>query len=196
MVTIQAPPAATRTHYRFTVDDYHRMADAGILGEDDRVELIEGVVVEMPPIGPHHSNSVIDLNGLLSARLFRHARVSPQNPVRLSQGSEPQPDFAILRGPAPGYLPSKDQLPAPADVLWLIEVADSSLEDDLGWKADLYAWYGIPELWVLDLRGQRLIVHREPTKSGYASVEILRRGASISPLALPEVAFTVDEILG
>ena len=177
----------------FTVDEYYRMAETGILGEDDRVELIEGEIVRMSPIGPRHSGAVIRLNTLFSQRLAGSIMLSPQNPVRLGQRSEPQPDVVLLRPRADFYASTH---PTPEDILLVIEVADSSVEYDLGRKARLYARHAIPELWVLDQRDDRLVVSRDPTPRGYATVQALDRGQSISPLAFPEVTFTVQELLG
>ena len=181
---------------RFSVDEYYRMAEAGILGEDDRVELIEGEVVEMSPIGPRHAKKV-DRLALLFLDQFRNtARIRIQNPVRLSNRSEPEPDLALVRLYPDRGDPYESAHPTPADVLLVIEVADSSVEYDLGRKARLYARHGIPELWVLDQRDDRLVVHRDPMPRGYASVRTLDRGESIGPLAFPELVFTVDHILG
>jgi Uma2 family endonuclease len=182
--------------YRFTVDEYYRMAEAGIFTEDDRVELIEGEIIEMSPIGPGHASDVIHINHILTRRLGELALVSVQNPIRLGNRSEPEPDFAVLRPqPGPGR-PYQSAHPTPADVLLVIEIADSSLSYDLGRKARLFARHRIPELWVIDLVGSRLLVHRDPSPRGYTSIQILGHGDAISPLAFPAITFTVDELLG
>jgi Uma2 family endonuclease len=173
----------------FTVDEYHRMAQAGILGEDERVELIEGRIVEMNPIGPGHLWSVNRLTRMF-ARLDG-VLVSVQNPIRLDQGSEPEPDLAVVRADA-----AQDHTPGPADVLLVIEVADSSLGYDRQVKASLYARAGVPELWIADLGGERVEAHRDPSAAGYRTVHLSLRGERISPLFAPELSIEVDEILG
>ena len=180
----------------FTVDDYYRMAEVGILDERERVELIEGVIVKMPPIGPRHSLRVDSLNVLFIQRLGHRARLSVQNPVRLGLRVEPQPDLALSLNDEMRLRRYATAHPGPADVLLLVEVADSSVNYDIGEKAILYGRHGILELWVADLPGDTLVVHREPTADGYASVRTLARGESISSLAFADVSFTVDEILG
>jgi Uma2 family endonuclease len=180
----------------FTVDEYYRMAEAGILGEDDRVELIEGEIVRMSPIGPRHANRVNRLMLRFAERFRGMAHISSQNPVRLSNRSEPEPDLALVRAYPEGQDPYESAHPTPRDVFLIVEVADSSVEYDLGRKARLYARHGIPELWVLDQRGDRVVVHRDPAPRGYATVQTLGRGQSICPLAFPEVLFTTQEVLG
>lgn len=183
-------------HGLLTVDDYYRLVDEGLLSEYDRVELIEGKIVEMAPIGDDHIAATIDLTGLFVQRLFGRAEVSVQSPINLARRSEPEPDFAIVRPVPGGRRKAKARKPTPRDVFVIVEVANSSLGFDLGEKADMYARHGIPELWVIDIPHDRLVVHREPTADGYANVESLERGTSISPLAFPDVTFSADEILG
>jgi Uma2 family endonuclease len=180
----------------FTVDEYYRMAEAGILGEDDRVELIEGEIVQMSPIGPRHASRVGRLTRLFFQRVGDLAEIRIQNPVRLSRRSEPEPDLALVRPERERELPYEATHPTPADVLLVVEVAESSIAYDLGRKARVYARHGIAELWVLDLRQDRLVVFRDPTPRGYAGSRILGRGESISSLAFPDITFAVDEILG
>lgn len=181
--------AVQRRERTFTVDEYHRMAEAGILGEDDRVELIEGRIVEMNPIGPGHIWSVNRLNRVFARR--DDVMVSVQNPVRLNQDSEPEPDLVVLRVDAP-----EDRPPRPQDVLLVVEVADSSLGYDRQVKASLYARAGIPELWIADLGGERVEAHRNPSAAGYRTVQLFLRGERISPLFAPDLSIEVDEILG
>ena len=181
---------------RFTVDEYYKMAEAGILGEDDRVELIEGEIVQMAPIGPRHAGELDDLMLLFVEQLRGAARVRVQNPVRLSRRSEPEPDIALVRPESERGRSYKVEHPTAEDVLLVVEVADSSLTYDLGPKARMYARHGVLELWVLDQRGDRLVVHHDPTPRGYATVRTLVRGDSIAPLAFPETTFTVDQLLG
>jgi Uma2 family endonuclease len=177
----------------FTVSEYHAMAEAGILKEDDRVELIEGVIWRMPPIGSSHAGGVNRLNALFTSLLGRRAVVSVQNPAFLSDFSEPQPDLLILRFRDDFYA---GEHPRPEDVFLLIEVADSSLDFDRRIKAGLYARHLIPEFWLRDLRNETLVVHRDPAPQGYRDVKTLRRGESLSPLAFPDLVIEVSALLG
>jgi Uma2 family endonuclease len=177
----------------FTVDEYYRMAEAGILTADDRVELIEGEIVEMSPIGSPHAGQVNHLNSILTTRLGGRAIVSVQNPVRLSQRSEPQPDLAILRPRDDSYRRSH---PGPADILLIIEVMDTTVEMDRRVKAPLYARAGVRETWLLDVNAERIEAYRAPTPEGYRDVRVLRRGESVTPEAFPDLTFSVDALIG
>ena len=179
--------------YRFTTAEYHRMAEAGVLGEDDRVELIDGEILEMSPIGPRHAACVKRLSHLFSQRLGGEAIVSVQDPIGLSDHAEPQPDLALLRPRADFYAPEH---PTPEEVLLVIEVADNSVEYDRQIKAPLYARNRIPELWLLDLGRDHLVVYRDPTGDGYATTRLLRPGEAISPLAFPHLMIPIADILG
>lgn len=190
MVDILATPTVRR--YRFTVEDYHRMAEAGILSEDDRVELIEGEILQMAPIGGEHAACVNGSARLLIKRLDDRAVVSIQNPVRLSAGSEPEPDLMLLRPRADQYWQG---LPEPEDVLLIIEVSDSTLHFDRGTKLPMYAAAGIPEVWIVDLERRRVLVHRGPDGDLYREAIVIDQG-SISPAAFPDVALQLDEIFG
>uniref|UniRef100_A0A831TF58 Uma2 family endonuclease n=1 Tax=Thermorudis peleae TaxID=1382356 RepID=A0A831TF58_9BACT len=181
------------TRRRFTVDEYHRMAEAGILHEDDRVELLEGEIVEMSPIGWRHQACVDRLNRWLVPALRDRAILRPQGPIRLSPDSEPQPDLVVLRPRADFYAEGG---PGPEDVLWLVEISDTSLRYDRDVKVPLYARYGIPEVWVVDLVEERVLVYRDPHPAeGYRSVQVLGRGARLAPQAFPDLELAVDEIL-
>lgn len=177
---------------RFTVEEYRRMAEAGIFHEDDRVELIDGRVVEMTPIGEPHAACVRRLNNLLAERSRGRAIVDAQNPVHLDRWSLPQPDLTLLR-PRPDFYRAH---PEPGDILLVIEVADTSLRYDREVKLPLYAGRGIPEAWVIDLSGDRIEVAREPGPEGYRRVEHVTRGAELEVAGLPGVAVGADEILG
>jgi hypothetical protein len=180
----------------FDVDEYYRMAEAGILRPDERVELIEGEILVMSPIGSRHLSAVVRLTKLFVVRLVGLAEFSIQNPVQLRRRVEPEPDVAILRLQPGVSRPYESAHPGPNDVLLVVEVAETSVAFDLGEKADMYARYGIPELWVLDLPADRAVIHREPTANGYASVQELPRGQSISPVAFADTSFSADELLG
>ncbi|MCX7689839.1 Uma2 family endonuclease [Thermoflexus sp.] len=178
---------------RFTVEEYHRMREAGILSEDDPVELIEGELIEMSPIGSRHAACVKRLAALLFERSHRRFLVSVQDPIRLSDHSEPQPDLALLRPRGDFYASAH---PGPGDVLLVIEVAESSGEYDRERKLPLYARSGIPEAWVVDLERGEVVVGRDPSPEGYRALRIARRGETLSPLAFPDFTLLVDELLG
>ena len=185
--------AVQLTRRRFTVDEYYGMARAGILGEDDRVELIDGEIVETAPIGPEHAGSVIGLNDLFMRQFGDRAQVSVQNPIRLDEHNEPEPDFALVRRRADSYRLAH---PTPADILLVIEVADTTLATDRGIKMPLYARYAISEAWVIDLQHELVLVHREPAADGYRLVSTARRGELLRPLAFPDREVAVDDLLG
>jgi Uma2 family endonuclease len=175
----------------FTVDEYHRMGEAGIFGEDDRVELIDGEVVEMSPIGWRHVWTVNRLNTLLVGWSAGRYVASVQNPVILSLHGEPQPDLVLIRAQPVG------RLPGPEDALLVIEVADTSLEYDRERKLPLYAWVGIPEVWILDLRNDAVEVYSEPAadRAVYARTERHGRGERVASATLPDLTFDVAEVL-
>jgi Uma2 family endonuclease len=177
---------------RFTADEYLRMAEAGILTEDDRVELIDGEIVEMSPTGRRHVAAVNRCNRVFSRSVGARALVSIQNPVHLAPYDEPEPDVVLLRPRADDYA---DELARPADILLLVEVADSSLEYDRQTKLPLYAAAGIPEAWLLNLREHRLEVHREPSPTGYVRSQVYRPGERVAPLAFPDVETAVADLL-
>jgi Uma2 family endonuclease len=179
------------TRWRFTVHDYHRMGDAGILHEDDRVELIEGELVEMTAIGTRHFSCVNRLNRLLVMHVGDdEAIVSVQNPVRLNEYTEPQPDLAVIR--PRDY---REALPKPEDVLLLIEVSDTTLAYDRGVKLPLYARAGIREVWIVDLPNETIERYTSPSAEGYRRVEQKHRGQTLESSALPGLTPGVDEVL-
>ncbi len=177
----------------FTVEEYYRMAEAGILGEDDRVELIEGEIVAMTPIGSLHAASVTRLNELFSRLVGEAATVRIQDPVRLSDLSEPEPDLAVVRRRPTYYAEGH---PGPGDVLLLIEVADTSVDYDRSTKARLYGASGIPEYWVVDLPARRLHVYRSPSPEGYQEEGEAGPSEQIAPGTLPGLSIDLAEILG
>ena len=167
------------------------MVEAGILHEDDRVELIEGEIVEMAAIGTRHFSCVNGLNRLLVRGVGDEAIVSVQNPVRLDEHNEPQPDLAVLR-----VRDYRESLPTPEDVLLLMEVSDTTLRYDREVKLPLYARAGIREVWILDLPGKVIERHTGPSGSSYRNTERVRSGQALAPLTLPELTLRVDELLG
>ena len=181
------------TRRTISVADYHRMAETGILTRNDRVELIEGQIIEMAPIGSEHAGTVNRLSTMLFAKLGTRAVVSVQNPVRLSAIAEPQPDFAILRPRSDFYAAGH---PSPDDIYLLIEVADSSLIYDRDVKAALYAQHRIPEFWLLDLRTRSVTVHRNPTGDSYTSLTTAAVGDPLTIQALPGITFETADLLG
>jgi Uma2 family endonuclease len=183
----------TVPRHLLTVDDYHRMGEAGILSEDDRVELIEGELVEMEPIGSEHAAAVNDLTRLLIMAVGDRALVSPQNPVRLDRRSEPQPDFALLRPRPDGY---RSALPTPQDTLLIIEVAHSSLAYDRAVKLALYATHRIPEVWIVNLAATEVEVHRKPQNDRYTESARVGRSEIVEIEALPGIRIEVGKIFG
>ena len=175
----------------FTVEEYHKMAEAGIFTEDDRVELLDGEIVQMAAIGARHAERVRVLGETLVVRCGLGAIVSSQNPVHLDERSEPQPDLAVLRRRS-----YSDAHPAPDDILLLIEVADTTADYDRRVKLPLYARASVRETWLVDLQADRLEVYRQPAGDGYHLIQIMVRGQRVSPERLPDITFAVDDILG
>ena len=188
-----ATPSAAPTRRRFTVAEYYAMGKAGILTEDDRVELLDGELIEMPPIGDRHASRTDRLNyGLAPLLLQRRAIVRIQNPLRLSDDSQPQPDAALLRWRDDFYYSGP---PRPEDVLLLIEVSDTSLAYDRGAKLAAYARAGVPEVWIANLPDGRVEAYTEPAGGEYAVVRHYYPGSSISPQAFPDIALEVARII-
>ena len=176
-----------------TVADYHRMGEVGILTERDRVELIEGELIAMSPIGSEHAGAVNALTRRLVQVVGERGIEAVQNPVRLDDLSEPQPDFAVLKPRSDDY---RKATPRPEEVLLLIEVADSSLSYDRCVKRSLYARHGIPEFWIVNLTAGEVEVCRAPSGDSYASVSRLGRDGTLEPQLLPGVAIPVAVLLG
>jgi Uma2 family endonuclease len=181
--------AATRR--RFTRAEYYRMAEAGILGAHDRVELIRGEIVEMSPIGRRHAAFVDNLAELLIVRLTGRAIVHVQGPVALTDDTEPQPDLTVLRRRP---VPYKDREAWAEDALLVIEVAETSLAYDRSTKLRLYAGAGIPEYWVVDCAAEAVEVHRTPGPEGYRDVSRAAAAATLTLHSFPDVALTPAEI--
>jgi len=182
------------TRYRFRVEEYHRMGEVGILPEDTRIELIAGDIVVHEPIGSYHAGTVNRLTRLWTVILGERAVVQVQNPVELAEDdSEVQPDVTLLRPRADFYTRGH---PVAADVLLLIEVADTSLARDRGVKIPLYARAFIREVWLVDLAGDRVEVHRDPTAGGYRHARALGRGESVVPGAFPDLTLAIADLLG
>ena len=167
--------------HRLTVDDYYRMAEVGILKPDARVELIEGEIIDMAPMGSRHADVVSELSSRLVAAVGRNARVRCQLPVGLDEYSEPEPDVVVVK---PRRYTSRH--PTPDDVLLLIEVSDSSLAFDRSVKLPLYARHGIPEVWIVDLSTDHIYAHRDPHDGSYKHATLLEVSSSVAIPMLPE----------
>jgi Uma2 family endonuclease len=182
------------TRHKLHADDYYRMAAAGILTDDDRVEPIDGEIIDMAPIGQDHVGTVNRVTEALFLAFVGRAIVSTHNPIRLDDLSEPQPDFAVLRRRADFY--TTGTRPGPADVLLLIEVSDSSLRFDRSVKLPLYARAGIPEVWIVDLQHGVVDVHRTPRDGRYEDAATMRMSDILSPSLAPDVRIGLDQVFG
>ena len=176
--------------HRLTVSEYLRMGEVRILAPDARVELIEGEIFDMAPIGSLHAGTVTRLGRMLE-RAVGAALVYIQNPVALSNYSAPQPDLALLRPREDFYTASH---PGPADVLLMIEVADTTLHYDREVKAPLYAAHGVPEYWIIDLEGKGVHVFREPLSGQYRQTFIAAGSGALVPVGLPHVRIDVSKV--
>lgn len=176
----------------WTVEEYHRMAEAGIFGAEERVELLEGKIIWMIAKGTAHRSAVGRTDYLFKNRLGNRAWVSIQDPVKLNERSEPEPDVAVVKVNPLYYA---DHHPTPSEVYLIIEVADSSLKLDCETKGKAYAKAGISDYWVLDVVNRQLHVFRQPTEDGYESEEILSEEQTISPLEFPDLQIGVFEML-
>jgi len=181
--------AASLPRHRWTVTDFDRMLISGLLDETDRVELIEGELIDMTPIGSRHANLVDVLTQILVRRLPAGCRVRVQNPIRLGDLSEPQPDIAVVRDRS--YAAAH---PEAADVLLLIEVADTTLEFDRDIKLPLYARHGIPECWLIDVAGSQLSIHREPAEGEYRHIRRPTSGETLHLLSPDGPALRAAEL--
>ena len=177
---------------KFTVDEVVRMAETGVLGEDDRVELIDGVLVEMARTGRPHGHRTHWVARVFGRKVPENVEVSVQSTVRLNDWTAPEPDIALL---TPEASQDKVNLPGPRDILLVVEIADTTVATDRTNKARLYARSGIPELWIFILPSDEIEVYRTPTPRGYKRVQRYRRGDTLTVEALPGIQFPVDELL-
>lgn len=182
------------TRHKLNMDDYYRMADAGILGEEDRIELIDGELIDMAPIGQGHIATVNSLNRALVMACGEKAIVSVQNSVGLDRLNVPQPDFAVFRPRADFY--ATGERPGPSDILLLVEVANSSPRYDRTVKLPLYARAGIAELWIVDLNRRLLDASRRPSGSEYAETATHRPGEHLTLAAAPDISVRLDLAFG
>ena len=176
----------------FTVDEYYRMGEAGILTEKDRVELVNGEIIVKSPIGPKHQADVDRTNDAFTALLRGKAIVRIQGPVRIDNYNEPQPDISVLKFRTDFYAAKH---PGPKDILLAVEVSDTTIRYDKEVKLAIYAISQIPEYWIEDLNHDVILVFRNPEGDDYKTQLTFHRGKSISPLAFPDLSFKVDDLL-
>lgn len=177
----------------FTVDEFYRMADAGIFTEDDRVELIEGEIIQMSPIGHRHMVCVNRAAELMIVALKGKAIVSIQNALRLNKYNVPQPDVVVFKWRADYYASKPYTLD---DALLVVEVSDTTLRYDTRIKLPIYAATGVPEVWLENLQENLLLVCRDPASKAYQTQLTLRPGDFAHPFAFPKVRFKVEDLLG
>ncbi len=176
--------------HRFTAEEYHRMAEVGLLREDARVELIGGEILDMSPIGWRHAECVNRLNKVLVRLVGDFYAVNVQNPIALGERDEPQPDLALVKED-----PNRRRLPGPEDVVLIMEVSDTTLAYDKNVKLPPYAGAGIPESWILDLQGRKVEVHTNPGPEGYLNAREVGPGEQIRAATIEGLALSLDEIL-
>ena len=184
---LAAPPR------RFTVEEYHRLAEVGVLHENDRVELLNGVIVDMMPIGPFHGSSVKRLNHVFEKANAGRWVTSTQDPIRIGDHNEPEPDLALLHPREDFYL---EKHPVPADVFLLIEVSDSTLLIDREDKLPIYATAGIVEVWIVNLPERLVEVYSSPKNGKYTEVRKVHPGGALAPAAFPDAAIDTAALLG
>ncbi len=179
--------------YSFTAEEFERMGEAGILREDARLELIEGGICAMSPVGSAHAACVKFLSGLVNRLFGGTFIIGVQDPVRLNDFSEPQPDVSLLRWRDDYY---RGAHPKPADVLLVIEVADTTVLTDRSVKMPLYARAGIPESWLVNIPEGQVEIYSDPTDGAYRRVEVFGRGAEARSHTVEGFAVGVRELLG
>lgn len=177
----------------FTVDEYYRMAELGILREDERVELIDGHIRQMNAIGSRHAACVSRMNALFSASLADRALVSVQNPLRIGEMVEPEPDILLAKPRADFYA---ERHPVPDDTYLVVEVADTSLGYDRNEKLPLYARAGVAEVWIVDLGDELIEVHTHPSNGVFAQTRRVQRGGTLTIDAFPDFRASVEAVLG
>ena len=183
---------AGMSRHRINVDEYYRMAEVGLLAPDARVELLDGEVFDMAPIGSRHAAVVNALTRLLINAVGSRAVLTVQQPVRLDQRSEPQPDIALLKPRSDFYNAAH---PGPSDVLLLIEVSDTTLRYDRDVKLPLYAGHAVPEVWLIDMKARQLQRSCQPGNRQYSDISI-HDGGTIEPGLLPGAAIDLSFVLG
>ncbi len=190
MTIIAAPLTSTPTRHCFTVAEYYALADASILTKTDRVELLDGDIIHMPPIGDWHQASVDRFNHLMLPPLQGRAIVRVQGPARLNDVSEPQPDISLLKWRDNFY---RRGHPSPTDILLLIEVSDTTVEYDRNAKLSAYARAGIPEVWIVSRQDRRIEAYTSPSEGTYSNVRHAGPTETIAPQAFPDVTLEVGQ---
>ena len=176
-----------------TADEYERMGEAGVFHPDDRLELLEGEIYKMSPIGSPHAACVDFLSSFLNRLFSGRFIVRVQNPIRLNDFSEPQPDIALLRWRDDFY---RQAHPTPADVLLIIEVADSTVETDRSYKMPLYAKAGIAEAWLVNLPDEKIELYAEPVGGVYQVKREFKRGEDVQAHGITGLSVNVADVLG
>lgn len=188
-----SPTDGCPRQWKWTGDDLIRMGEAGLLPPEGRFELLDGEIYQLMPPGTLHTFIVNLIQGLLQVVRAHGAFIQVQNPIRLSENYDPQPDIAVVRGREYDY---RDRFPGPEDVLLVIEVCDSSVEHDRVRKVPAYAGAGIRECWLVNLPEQRVEVYHEPIAGEYRALRLYRSGETMSPLAFPEITLSAADLLG
>jgi Uma2 family endonuclease len=188
---IQLAPETRVERWRFTVDDFYRMGELGIIPPDARVELVDGDVFKMAPIGSHHQGSVDALDEMLRERLGRRVTISIQGPLNLGPYGTPQPDVMVLKRRDDHYRTANPTAP---DVFLVIEVSDTTLAHDRDTKGPMYARAEVAEYWIADLARSRLLVFCQPAHGEYRSMQVLVPGDTVQPASFPDVSIAVAEI--
>ncbi|XPM60453.2 MAG: Uma2 family endonuclease [Leptolyngbya sp. IPPAS B-1204] len=176
----------------WSVDEYHRLIAVGILTSDDHVELLDGQIVEMVPQDPPHASNTSSFGNEFVLLFAGKAWIRTQLPLTIAPDSEPEPDIAVVHLDPNRY---RDRHPKPEDVFLLIEIADTTLNQDRNRKAKIYAQAGIPEYWIVNLKQRQVIVYRHPQGDSYQSEQILEATDAIAPLAFPEIRIELQTIL-
>ena len=185
--------SAQLERWHFNVDQYYRLAEVGVLKPDDRVELIDGEIIRMPPIGSPHAARVTRISYILRDVFEKRAIISVQNPVRLDDFSEPVPDIALLKPREDFYAAHH---PTPQDVLLIVEVSDSTTLTDRNVKVPLYGRAGIPEVWLVNLPKQVIEVYSEPAEGKYQKVVTFNPGEVLTSPTVANLLLRVEEIIG
>lgn len=197
-MAIASPPqtedAVDYRRWKWTGDDLIRLGALGVLPANRKFELMDGEIIEIMPPSPYHAALVGHLSSFLMRVAWSSAaHVRPENPIRLTPHFDPQPDLAVVRGAA---LDFKDRFPTAAETLLLVEIADSSLAYDRGFKLQSYAASGVLEYWVVNLQDTQVEVYREPDGQAYRSLRIHKPGETVTPLEAPETPIPVNVLLG
>ena len=181
-----------QAQHRFNVKEYYRMAETGVLRPDARVELLDGRIIDMSPIGPFHGGLVKRLSRIFNLMAKGRWMVSTQDPLHLDAHSEPEPDVMLLKPAADDYT---SRHPQPDDVFLLIEVSDTTLDYDRGEKLPAYGRAGVAEVWIVNLHDATVEIYREPHFTGYGFKTVRHVGDQAAPQAFPDAALDVAELL-